>query len=113
MLSLIRLELSLKILKELELIRVLKNSLSLRENALTDCIKAIVYLVKNEDRLRAFLDSPCGVMQNNNVEEKFRELDILRKDMIASDTCKVLIILQSSIHSIRPVFYITLILELI
>uniref|UniRef100_UPI00402ABE28 hypothetical protein n=1 Tax=Succinivibrio sp. TaxID=2053619 RepID=UPI00402ABE28 len=52
-------------------------------------------------------------MQNNNVEEKFRELDILRKDMIASDTCKVLIILQSSIHSIRPVFYITLILELI
>ena len=88
MLSLIRLELSLKILKELELTRVLKNSLSLRENALTDCIKAIVYLVKNEDRLRAFLDSPYGVMQNNNVEEKFRELDILRKDMIASDTCK-------------------------
>ena len=42
--------------------------------------KAIVYLVKNEDRLKAFLDSPCGVMQNNNVEEKFRELDILRKD---------------------------------
>ena len=75
--------------------------------------KAIVYLVKNEDRLKAFLDSPCGLMQNNNVEEKFRELDILRKDMIASDTCKVLIILQSSIHSIRPVFYITLILELI
>ena len=75
-------------MKELELTRVLKNSLSLRENALTDCIKAIVYLVKNEDRLKAFLDSPCGVMQNNNVEEKFRELDILRKDMIASDTCK-------------------------
>lgn len=88
MLSLIRLKLSLKILKELELTRVLKNSLSLRENALTDCIKAIVYLVKNEDRLRAFLDSPYGVMQNNNVEEKFRELDILRNGMIASDTCK-------------------------
>ncbi len=50
--------------------------------------KAIVYLVKNEDRLRAFLDSPYGVMQNNNVEEKFRELDILRNGMIASDTCK-------------------------
>lgn len=77
-----------KILKELELTRVLNNSLSLRENALTDCIKAIVYLVKNEDRLKAFLDSPYGVMQNNNVEEKFRELYILRKGMIASDTCK-------------------------
>ena len=88
MLSLIRLKLSLKILKELELTRVLKNSLSLRENALTDCIKAIVYLVKNEDRLKAFLDSPYGVMQNHNVEEKFRELDILRNGMIASDTCK-------------------------
>lgn len=50
--------------------------------------KAIVYLVKNEDRLKAFVDSPYGVMQNNNVEEKFRELYILRKDMIASDTCK-------------------------
>ena len=75
--------------------------------------KVIVYLVKNEDRLKAFLDSPYGVMQNNNVEEKFRELDILRNGMIASDTSKGLIILQSSIHSIRPVFYITLILELI
>ena len=37
--------------------------------------KAIVYLVKNEDGLKVFLDSPYGVMQNNNVEEKFRELD--------------------------------------
>lgn len=27
-------------------------------------------------------------MQNKNVEEKFRELDILRNGMIASDTCK-------------------------
>lgn len=27
-------------------------------------------------------------MQNNNVEEKFRERDILRKDVIARDTCK-------------------------
>ena len=27
-------------------------------------------------------------MQNNNVEEKFRELDTLRNGMIASDTCK-------------------------
>lgn len=50
--------------------------------------KAIVHLVKNEDRLRAFLASPYGVMQNNNVEEKFRELDILRNGMIASDTSK-------------------------
>lgn len=75
-------------MKELELTRVLKNRLRLRENALTDCIKAIVYLVKNEDRLKAFLDSPYGVKQNNNVEEKFRELYILRKGMIASDTCK-------------------------
>ena len=48
--------------------------------------KAIVYLVKNEDGLKVFLD--YGVMQNNNVEEKFRERDILRKDMIARDTCK-------------------------
>ena len=84
----IRLKLSFNILKELELTRVLKNRLRLRENALTDCIKAIVYLVKNEDRLKAFLDSPYGVKQNNNVEEKFRELYILRKGMIASDTCK-------------------------
>ena len=50
--------------------------------------KAIVYLVNNEERLRAFLDSPYGVMQNNNVEEKFRELDILRNGMIANDTCR-------------------------
>ena len=50
--------------------------------------KAIVYIVNNEDRLKAFLDSPYGVMQNNNVEEKFRELDILRNGMIASDTSK-------------------------
>lgn len=27
-------------------------------------------------------------MQNNNVEEKFRELDFLRNGMIASDTSK-------------------------
>lgn len=50
--------------------------------------KAIAHLVKNEDRLRAFLACPYGVMQNNNVEEKFRELDILRNGMIASDTSK-------------------------
>lgn len=50
--------------------------------------KAIVYLVNNEDRLKAFLDSPYSVMQNNNVEEKFRELDFLRNGMIASDTSK-------------------------
>ena len=79
------------IFKYIERARVNKSTkerLRLRENALTDCIKAIVYLVKNEDRLKAFLDSPYGVKQNNNVEEKFRELYILRKGMIASDTCK-------------------------
>lgn len=50
--------------------------------------KSIVYLINNEERLRAFLDSPYGVMQNNNVEEKFRELDLLRNGMVASDTQK-------------------------
>ncbi len=50
--------------------------------------KAIVYLVNNEQRLKAFLDSPYGVMQNNNVEEKFRELDVLRNGMVANDTCR-------------------------
>ena len=41
--------------------------------------KAIVYMVNNEDRLKAFLSSPYGVMTNNETEEKFRELDLLRK----------------------------------
>ena len=50
--------------------------------------KAIVYMVNNEDRLKAFLSSPYGVMTNNATEEKFRELDLLRNGMIASDTCK-------------------------
>ena len=50
--------------------------------------KAMVYLVNNKDGLTAFLDSPYGVMHNNNVEEKFREIDILRNSMMASDTCK-------------------------
>ena len=50
--------------------------------------KAIVYMVNNEERLRAFLSSPYGVMTNNATEEKFRELDLLRNGMIASDTCK-------------------------
>lgn len=50
--------------------------------------KAIVYMVNNEERLRAFLSSPYGVMTNNETEEKFRELDLLRNGMIASDTCK-------------------------
>lgn len=50
--------------------------------------KAIVYLVNNKDGLTAFLDSPYGVMHNNNVEEKFREIDILKNSMMASDTCK-------------------------
>jgi hypothetical protein len=34
-------------------------------------------MVNNEDRLRAFLSSPYGVMTNNETEEKFRELDLL------------------------------------
>ena len=50
--------------------------------------KAMVYLVNNKEGLTAFLDSPYGVMHNNNVEEKFREIDILRNSMMASDTCK-------------------------
>ena len=50
--------------------------------------KSIVYMVNNEDRLKAFLSSPYGVMTNNETEEKFRELDLLRNGMIASDTCK-------------------------
>lgn len=49
--------------------------------------KAMVYLVNNKEGLTAFLDSPFVVMDNNNVEEKFREIDILRNSMMASDTC--------------------------
>lgn len=52
-------------------------------------------------------------MQNNNVEEKFRELDILRNGMIASDTRKGLKISLCFILFIRPAFCTTLILELI
>ena len=48
----------------------------------------MVYLVNNKEGLTAFLDSTFGVMDNNNVEEKFREIDILRNNMMASDTCK-------------------------
>ena len=79
------------IFKDIERVRANKNTKEQPEpkRKCSDRLyKAIVYLVKNEDRLRAFLDSPYGVMQNNNVEEKFRELDILRNGMIASDTCK-------------------------
>ena len=50
--------------------------------------KAVVYLINNESRLRTFLDNPYGVMTNNATEEKFRELDLLRNGMMASDTCK-------------------------
>ena len=79
------------IFKDIERVRANKNTKEQTEpkRKCSDRLyKAIVYLVKNEDRLKAFLDSPYGVMQNNNVEEKFRELDILRNGMIASDTCK-------------------------
>lgn len=52
-------------------------------DAITECFK-----VYNESRLRTFLDNPYGVMTNNATEEKFRELDLLRNGMMASDTCK-------------------------
>ena len=57
------------------------------------------YLVNNKEGLIAFLDIPYGVMHNNNVEEKFREIDILRNIMMASDTCKV----AENILCIKPV----------
>ena len=57
-----------------------KNKTEPRRKCSDRFYKAIVYLINNEEKLRAFLDSPYGVMHNNNVEEKFRELDILRKD---------------------------------
>lgn len=47
---------------------------------------AIVYIVNNEDRLKSFLDSPYGLMHSTRIEESFRELDILRNGMMASDT---------------------------
>ena len=50
--------------------------------------QAIGYLVNNEDALKSFLDPPYGLMHSTKVEEKFRELDILRNSMIASDTVK-------------------------
>lgn len=47
---------------------------------------AIGYIVNNEAALKTFLDSPYGLMHNNAVESRFRELDILRNSMLASDT---------------------------
>ena len=62
------------------------------EDAKRDCSKyfrqAITYLVNNEKGLKTFLDSPYGLMHTTSVEEKFRELDILRNSMMASDTIK-------------------------
>ena len=53
----------------------------------SDKFKAgIVYIVNNEEKLKTFLDSPYGLMHSTKVEEKFRELDILRNSMLASDT---------------------------
>ena len=46
------------------------------------------YAINNEAKLKTFLDSPYGLMSSTKVEEKFRELDILRNGMLASDTCK-------------------------
>lgn len=65
-----------------------KNKTEPRRKCSDRFYKAIVYLINNEEKLRAFLDSPYGVMHNNNVEEKFRELDLLRNAMVASDTSK-------------------------
>ena len=48
---------------------------------------AITYAVNKEFKLKSFLDSPYGLMSSTKVEEKFRELDILRNSMMASDTC--------------------------
>ena len=48
--------------------------------------EALHYAVNNEAGLRAFLDSPYGVMHNNPCESKFRSLDILRNSMKANDT---------------------------
>lgn len=49
---------------------------------------AITYAVNKEFKLKSFLDSPYGLMSSTKVEEKFRELDILRNGMMASDTCQ-------------------------
>lgn len=45
-----------------------------------------MYIVNNEEKLKTFLESPYGLMHSTKVEEKFRELDILRNSMLASDT---------------------------
>ena len=62
------------------------------EKARRSCSKkfrdAIKYAINNETKLKTFLDSPYGLMSSTKVEEKFRELDILRNGMLASDTCK-------------------------
>lgn len=62
------------------------------EDARRTCSKkfrdAIKYAINNETKLKSFLDSPYGLMSSTKVEEKFRELDILRNGMLASDTCK-------------------------
>ena len=51
--------------------------------------KAIVYIVNNEHALKTFLDSPYGLMHNNAVESRFRELDILRNSMLDQIHLKV------------------------
>lgn len=62
------------------------------EKARRSCSKkfrdAIKYAINNETKLKTFLYSPYGLMSSTKVEEKFRELDILRNGMLASDTCK-------------------------
>lgn len=66
------------IFKDIERVRVNKSTkeqIEPKRKCSDRLYKDVVYPVNNEDRLKAFLDSPYGVMQNNNVEEKFRELD--------------------------------------
>ena len=69
--------------------QTVKSKLNHRENALTGFIRQwSTLLITKKEGLTSFLDSPYGVMHNNNVEEKFREIDILRNSMMASDACK-------------------------
>ena len=62
----------------------------IKDNNLRDCSalyrKAIGYLINNEERLKVFLDHPISILHNNPIEEKFRDIDILRKSSKANDT---------------------------
>lgn len=51
-------------------------------------IKAVGYLINNEENLKSFLKCPHAMIHNNQVEEKFRTLNILRLSTKANDTVK-------------------------